>query len=94
MKKLLWWLIAGSKGGLTRATIINSLNERPANANQLTKRLNLDYKTIRHHLKVLEENSIITIMNRKKYGAVYFLSTEMERNYGYFQEIWGQIGEK
>ncbi|MCK5772524.1 MAG: winged helix-turn-helix transcriptional regulator [Thermoplasmata archaeon] len=94
MKKLLWWLIAGSKGGITRAFIINSLNERPANANQLTTRLKLDYKTIRHHLKVLDENGIITIMNRKKYGAMYFLSTEMERNYEYFQEIWDQIGEK
>ena len=94
MKKLLWWLIAGSKGGITRALIINSLNEMPANANQLTNRLYLDYKTIRHHLKVLDENGIITIMNRKKYGAMYFLSTEMERNYEYFQEIWDQIGEK
>ncbi|MEA3558991.1 MAG: winged helix-turn-helix domain-containing protein [Candidatus Thermoplasmatota archaeon] len=94
MKKLLWWLIAGSKGGLTRASIINSLNDRPANANQLTNRLDLDYKTIRHHLRVLDENGIITIMNRKKYGAIYFLSTEMERNYEYFQEIWEQIGEK
>ena len=94
MKKLLWWLIAGSKGGITRAKIIKVIEKRPSNAHQLTKKLQMDYKTIRHHLKVLEENGIVTTINRKNYGAMYFLSTEMERNYEYFQEIWDQIGEK
>ncbi|HPX77955.1 MAG TPA: ArsR family transcriptional regulator, partial [Methanobacterium sp.] len=32
MKKLLWWLIAGSSGGPNRARIILMLNERPYNA--------------------------------------------------------------
>ena len=59
MKTILWWLIAGSKGGINRARIIKELHDRPYNANQLTEKLDLDYKTVRHHLKVLLENRII-----------------------------------
>ena len=94
MKKLLWWLIAGTRGGINRARIIRALHERPYNANQLAELLNLDYKTIKHHLKVLEENNIITSSGEKKYGTVYFLSTSMEQNYDTFIEIWEQIGKK
>ncbi|HIE30965.1 MAG TPA: ArsR family transcriptional regulator, partial [Methanosarcinales archaeon] len=35
MKRMLWWLIAGTKGGVNRARIIKILHERPYNANQL-----------------------------------------------------------
>jgi len=46
MKKILWWLIAGTKGGINRARIIIELHERPYNANQLSEKLELDYKTL------------------------------------------------
>lgn len=93
MKKLLWWLIAGMKGGINRARIIKALYERPYNANQLSEELNLDYKTIRHHIKILEQNNVIK-SSGEKYGKMYFLSNEMEENYNVFNEIWEQIGKK
>lgn len=93
MKKLLWWLIAGSKGGINRARIVDALHSRPYNANQLAELLELDYKTVRHHLKVLEKNSII-ISRGDNYGAIYFLTSIMEENYGIFEQIWSQIGHK
>lgn len=93
MKKLLWWLIAGSKGGINRARMIDTLRSRPYNANQLAEILDLDYKTVRHHLKVLEKNSVI-ISQGDKYGAIYFLTTIMEENYEIFEQIWSQIGHK
>ncbi len=94
MKRLLWWLLAGSKGGINRAKIIKLLRKRPYNANQLAEKLELDYKTVRHHLKVLVENNVITSSGSggKKYGAMYFLSTSMDMNYDVFEEIWEQIG--
>jgi len=92
MKKLLWWLIAGTRGGINRARLIRALYERPYNANQLAELLDLDYKTIKHHLKVLEENNVIT-SGGKQYGAVYFLSNNMEHNYDVFIDIWEQIGK-
>ncbi len=77
MKKLLWWLIAGSSGGPNRARIILMLNERPYNAHQLAEDLDLNYKTVRHHLKVLEENNVVTSSGKQKYGELYFLSDKM-----------------
>lgn len=90
MKKLLWWLIAGSSGGPNRAKIIMKLNERPYNAHQLAEELDLNYKTVRHHLKVLDENNVIT-SSGQKYGELYFLSDKMNSNYEVFNEIWDKF---
>lgn len=92
-KHLLQWLIAGSRGGANRARIIRALREEPRNANQLTGVLDVDYRTIRHHLDVLEKNGIITSMG-ERYGLMYFLSSEMEENYPVFEEIWNRFGKK
>lgn len=94
MKRLLWWLIAGTKGGINRAHIIKALKDRPYNANQLSELLKLDYKTVRHHLKVLLDNNIVTSGKSEKYGMMYFLSKATEENYKIFEEIWGKIGKK
>ena len=93
LKYLLGWLIAGTRGGLSRAKIIQALNETPQNANQLAVLLQMDYKTMRHHLQVLEKNKIITSIG-DRYGATYFLSPAMEANYALFEEIMNKIWEK
>lgn len=93
LKYLLGWLIAGTRGGVTRAQIIEALKETPQNANQLASLLQMDYRTIRHHLKVLEKNRLITSAG-DRYGTTYFLSSEMEENYALFEEIWKKIWEK
>jgi DNA-binding transcriptional ArsR family regulator len=90
VKRILWWLIAGSKGGINRARIIQALHTRPYNANQLTRIFNLDYKTIRHHLDILKKNQVITSMG-EGYGTMYFLSDQMKSEYNDFLEIWKQI---
>jgi len=87
---LLGWLIAGTRGGVTRAQIIKTLKERPQNANQLANLLKMDYRTIRHHLAVLQKNRIITSVG-DRYGATYFLSPEMEENYSLFEKILTKI---
>ncbi len=93
LKYLLGWLIAGTRGGPTRAKIIESLKEMPQNANQLATSLQMDYKTMRHHLEVLEKNRIITTVG-DRYGATYFLSQALEENYGLFEDIMKKIGKK
>ncbi len=93
LKYLLGWLIAGTRGGPTRAKIIEALKEKPQNANQLATYLGMDYKTMRHHLDVLEKNRIITSVG-DRYGATYFLSQVMEDNYALFEEIANKIGKK
>ena len=91
MKKLLWWLLAGTRGGHNRARIIRMLHKRPYNTNQLSEALKLDYKTVQHHIKVLEKNSII-VGAGDRYGRMYFLSDIIEENYHLFEEIWNKIG--
>jgi len=93
LKYLLGWLIAGTRGGLTRAKIIQALREAPQNANQLANLLKMDYRTIRHHLEVLEKNRLI-VSAGEEYGKTYFLSTIMEENYALFEEILKKVWKK
>ena len=89
-KQVLLWLVAGSRGGVNRGRIIEAVKRKPLNANQLSNDLGVEYKTIRHHLDVLEENNVVTSVG-DHYGKVYFLSQDMEQSYGDFGEIWGEI---
>ena len=81
--KLFCYLMAGTRGGGTRLSILKHLIGRSCNANQLAVALNLDYKTVRHHLDILIKNEIITKGN-DGHTAVYFLSKNMEDNLGDF----------
>ncbi|MFW6111263.1 MAG: ArsR/SmtB family transcription factor [Thermoproteota archaeon] len=93
LKHLLGWLIAGTRGGPTRARIIEALEEAPRNANQLANLLEMDYRTIRHHLKVLKENRLVTSVG-EEYGVTYFLSSQLQDNYDLFEEILDKIWKK
>ena len=90
-KRVLWYLIGSTKGGANRAKILKALSERPANPNQLSTVLKLDYKTVLHHLKVLSENGLVITDDKDRYGAAYFLSPLMENNYGSFRAILERI---
>ena len=93
IKNVLYWLLANSLGGFNRGRIIQELLNKPQNANELSNNLNLEYKTVRYHLKVLEENNLITSVGGG-YGKTYFLSDEFNENKQYFVEIWDEIGKK
>ncbi len=86
IRQLIGWLIIGTKGGKTRAQIIKTLKKSPQNPNQLAAILKVNYKTIRHHLTILEKNKLI-ISAGDHYSTAYFLSELMEENYGLFEEI-------
>ena len=85
-KRLLWFVFAGSKGGLNRMRLISTIRKTPLNTNQLAKVLGLDYKAIQHHIGVLEKNNLITRVG-DKYGATFFISTFLEVNIEAFDEI-------
>jgi len=93
-KRILWYLIASTKGGVNRAKILDLINASPANANQIASVLKLDYKTVIHHLRVLSENGLVITDNKDSYGATYFLTPLMENNYNSFKEILARIGKK
>ncbi len=93
-KRLLWSMIVSTRGGINRAKIIKFLVESPSNANQVSVQLKLDYKTVIHHLTVLKKNSLIVTDDEDSYGATYFISPLMEKNYSAFKEIMDRIGKK
>jgi len=92
-RHLLHWLIAGTRGGVNRGRLILELREEPMNANQLGYALGVDYRTVRHHLDVLEKNGLVTSMG-ERYGKMYFLSLELEESWDLFEEIWNEIGKR
>jgi predicted transcriptional regulator len=92
-KNVLWWLIANSLGGINRGRILDHLLHNPCNAHELSKHLELEYKTTRYHLEVLEKNGLITTAG-EGYGKTYFPSEHLEKNEPYFHEIWDKIGKK
>lgn len=91
-KHVIQWLIAGSRGGGNRGKILETIQEEPMNANQLGEVLGVDYRTIRHHLGVLEKNGLITSMG-PRYGTMYFISQNLEECWVDFEEIWNKIGK-
>lgn len=62
-----------SPGNFNRVKIVNLLNHRPYNINQLSKELNLNYRTVQHHIKVLEENMVVQ-SDSNGYGALISIS--------------------
>ena len=77
---------------MNRAEILKILRDRPSNANQLAETLGVDYKTIQHHVRVLEENGLVSPSEKGAYGAVLFLTPKMEEALPILDEIWGKIG--
>lgn len=90
-EKMLWWLIGGTRGGKNRVRIIAALEKKPMNANNLSEQLDLDYKTVRHHLDLMEEHNVVDIMG-EGYGKNYFLTEQMEENMEKLEEIKDRAG--
>jgi DNA-binding transcriptional ArsR family regulator len=87
MNDLFYWLFIGSRGSINRIKIVSLLHEKPCNAKNISDKLDLNYKTIKHHLKLLKEHKIITSPPGVRYGALYFLTEEMKENYELFEKI-------
>lgn len=73
MEASLWYVLTGTRGGKNRIRLLRAIDERPRNANKLAEMLDLDYKTVRHHLDVLEENNVVEASG-DDYGAVYLVT--------------------
>jgi len=85
-ERVLWWLFRSSIGAATRARVLVAIRDEPRNAQQLVEGLALDYKTVRHHLRVLGKNGLVTTAG-ERYGQVYFLSPSIESRWAVFENI-------
>jgi DNA-binding transcriptional ArsR family regulator len=80
-RSLLWYLLAGTRGGPNRIRILEALRERPANAHQLAELLGVDYRTVRHHLKLLEQNGLVARPAGSAYASPYELTPYLAANF-------------
>jgi predicted transcriptional regulator len=86
MEKALWYLLTATRGGENRARLIRALSERPRNANKLAEELDVSYKTVRHHLDMLEDHGVVE-SGGNEYGKLYFLTDRFEQNRATFERI-------
>ena len=92
-RKLLLYLFTSTRGGLTRLRIIMNLLEKPYNTHQLSQELEMDYKAIQHHMKVLEKNNMVSKIG-EKYGAIFHLSNFLELNVTALDEAIDKLDRK
>ena len=90
MEAVLWYVFTGTRGGKNRLRILKAIDERPRNANQLAEDLDLDYKTVRHHLDVLVENDVVQ-KSGDGYGAVYLPSDRARHHWETIETIMEQV---
>ena len=77
-----------------RAKILLLLRDRPMNPNQLANEIGVNYRTIRHHLRVLEEHGLVKRLGGS-YGTPYVLSDAAVGMWGVIEDsIKRVLGEK
>ena len=88
--KELYSMLMGSDGGRTRMKIIDEILIKPCNANQLSKRLKLDYKTITYHLDIICSHRYMT---REKFEkkTYYYPGDRLIKNIEEYIDIRKQI---
>jgi predicted transcriptional regulator len=91
VERALYWLLAGTMGGINRVRILQLLLKKPQNTNQLAKSLNLDFKTIQYHLRVMEKNDLVTYQGGDGFPKIYFPSQLIEDNIEQFDKIVSRI---
>jgi len=92
-RTLLLYLFTSTRGGFTRLRIIIHLLEKPYNTHQLAQKLDLDYKAVQHHMKVLEKNNMVSKIG-EKYGAIFHLSNFLEMNINALDEAIDKLDKK
>ncbi len=85
-KMVFWSLFVGSRGAPNRIRIMSALRKMSSNRNQLAIEVGIEYKSIKHHLKVLEKNNLVRKIGNH-YGVVYCVSPLFENNEIVFDEI-------
>jgi DNA-binding transcriptional ArsR family regulator len=92
MEAVLWYVLAGTRGGMNRVRILRALDERPSNPNQLASDMDLNYDTVRHHLDVLTDNDLVR-SSGDDYGAVYLPTASVKDNWDTVETISDKLDQ-
>jgi len=86
LRRLLWYLLGGTRGAENRVKIIRAIRERPRNLNQLATDLGFQYTLVQHHVGVLKRNSLVSTVG-EHYGMTYFLSPWLDAHFEVFEAV-------
>jgi DNA-binding transcriptional ArsR family regulator len=86
LRRLLWYLLGGTRGAENRVKIIRAIRERPRNLNQLATDLGFQYNLVQHHVGVLKRNSLVSAVGGH-YGMTYFLAPWLDAHYDVFEAV-------
>lgn len=86
-RSLCWYLLAGTRGGPNRLRLLEALREGPGNAHQLSQALGLDYRTVRHHLQLLEHNGLVARPIGRAYASPYELAPRWREDFEELREL-------
>ncbi len=93
MVELFSSVFTGMSGRYTRMRILCSVTEEPMNTRELSQRLHLDYKTVKHSIIVLEKNNLI-IREGNGYGDMFFPSEKLSSNLSTLYKVIRKVEEK
>ncbi|MEM0127523.1 MAG: winged helix-turn-helix domain-containing protein [Thermoplasmatales archaeon] len=81
VRRLFYYLFVYSRGAVLRSRIVLMLMERPMNKNELSTGLNVNYRTVEHHISVLIKNKVLD-GDFRKYNSLFYINDGM-REYLY-----------
>lgn len=90
LRRLLWYLLGGTRGGENRAKVIRAIRERPRNLHQLAMDLGFEYNLVQHHVGVLKRNSLV-IGAGERYGMTYSLTPWFENHFDVFEVVAAEL---
>jgi DNA-binding transcriptional ArsR family regulator len=90
-RRLLWFLLGGSRGGENRAKILGAIKSRPCNLNQLAKLIDVDYRSVQHHMSILQKNNLV-LSAGQRYGVVYSIHPYLDYHFQVFEQICVELG--
>lgn len=86
-KRIAYWLLVSSRGGLNRIRILLLLKKQPGNIKQIANAMHLDYKTVQHHIRVMLKHQLVETTG-EGYGKIYFVSQDMEEMWNEFKKYF------
>lgn len=75
IRRFLFWLLDGTRGGPMRIRLLGLLAAKPMNLRQLALAAGVDYSTVEHHIRLLEKHAIVECVG-EGYGKLYMVSEE------------------
>jgi predicted ArsR family transcriptional regulator len=91
-RSLMWYVLFGTRGGPNRRRILDELLRSPANAHQLAGALSLDYRTVRHHLRLLEQSGAVMRPVGDAYATPYEIAPSTAAYLETLGETTGTVG--